>query len=156
MRKADNLPPSCAVVTKSGSLNLLEPSGPVQTFTLRWNVWFHIERKDHRLPTHGHQLDISHYRKLQNAAEHGRLLGGERTVPSFMVQLPLRAAGPTQGHTIHTLTQVVLLHDSICLSSAFPKKFTSAQILYYRRRRHCHLAIVITLVFWVGVVRYTG
>jgi len=27
---ADNLPPSCAVVTKSGSLNFLEPSGPVQ------------------------------------------------------------------------------------------------------------------------------
>jgi hypothetical protein len=24
------LPPSCAVVTKSGSLNLMEPSGPVQ------------------------------------------------------------------------------------------------------------------------------
>ena len=30
MRKADNLPPSSAVVTKSGSLNFLEPSGPVQ------------------------------------------------------------------------------------------------------------------------------
>ena len=30
MRKADNLPPSCAVVTKSGSLKFLEPSGPVQ------------------------------------------------------------------------------------------------------------------------------
>ena len=30
MRKADNLPPSYAVVTKSGSLNFLEPSGPVQ------------------------------------------------------------------------------------------------------------------------------
>jgi len=30
MRKADNLPPSCAVVTKSGSLNFLEPSGPVE------------------------------------------------------------------------------------------------------------------------------
>ena len=29
MRKADNLPPSC-VVTKSGNLNFLEPSGPVQ------------------------------------------------------------------------------------------------------------------------------
>ena len=28
--KADNLPPSCAVVTKSGNLNFLEPSGPVQ------------------------------------------------------------------------------------------------------------------------------
>jgi len=30
VRKADILPPSCAVVTKSGSLNFLEPSGPVQ------------------------------------------------------------------------------------------------------------------------------
>jgi len=28
--KADNLPLSCSVVTKSGSLNFLEPSGPVQ------------------------------------------------------------------------------------------------------------------------------
>jgi len=28
--KADNLPPSCAVVMKSGNLNFLEPSGPVQ------------------------------------------------------------------------------------------------------------------------------
>ena len=27
MHKADNLPPSCAVVTKSGNLNFLEPSG---------------------------------------------------------------------------------------------------------------------------------
>jgi len=30
VRKADNLPPSCAVVTKSGNVNFLEPSGPVQ------------------------------------------------------------------------------------------------------------------------------
>ena len=30
MRRVDNLPPSCAVVTKSGNLNFLEPSGPVQ------------------------------------------------------------------------------------------------------------------------------
>jgi len=30
VRKADNLPPSCAVVTKSGSLNFLEPSGPLR------------------------------------------------------------------------------------------------------------------------------
>ena len=28
--KADYLPPSCAVVMKSGNLNFLEPSGPVQ------------------------------------------------------------------------------------------------------------------------------
>jgi len=31
VRKADNLPPSYAVVTKSGNLNFLEPSVPVQT-----------------------------------------------------------------------------------------------------------------------------
>jgi len=30
VRKADNLPPSCAVVTKSGNLNFLELSGPIQ------------------------------------------------------------------------------------------------------------------------------
>ena len=30
MRKAENLPLTCAVVTKSGNLNFLEPSGPVQ------------------------------------------------------------------------------------------------------------------------------
>jgi len=30
VRKADNLPPSCATVTKSGNLNFLEPFGPVQ------------------------------------------------------------------------------------------------------------------------------
>ena len=30
MRKADNLPPSCAVVTKSGILNFVEASGPVE------------------------------------------------------------------------------------------------------------------------------
>ena len=30
MRKADNLPPYCAAVKKSGSLNFLEASGPAQ------------------------------------------------------------------------------------------------------------------------------
>jgi hypothetical protein len=30
VRKADNLPPPCADVKKSGGLNLLEPCGPVQ------------------------------------------------------------------------------------------------------------------------------
>jgi len=30
VRKAENLPPSCAVVTKSGNLNFLEPCGPLQ------------------------------------------------------------------------------------------------------------------------------
>jgi hypothetical protein len=31
VRKADNLPPSCADVKKCGGLNLLEPCGPVET-----------------------------------------------------------------------------------------------------------------------------
>jgi hypothetical protein len=30
VREAENLPQSCAVVTKSWNLNFLEPSGPVQ------------------------------------------------------------------------------------------------------------------------------
>jgi len=30
VHKADNLPPSCAVVTKSGNLNFLEPSGSLR------------------------------------------------------------------------------------------------------------------------------
>jgi len=30
MRKADNLPPSCAVVMNFGNLNFLEPPGPLQ------------------------------------------------------------------------------------------------------------------------------
>ena len=30
MRKANNLAPSCAIVTKSGKFNFLEPSGPLQ------------------------------------------------------------------------------------------------------------------------------
>jgi len=33
VHKADNLPPSCAVVKKSGSLNFLEPFGPVQAYS---------------------------------------------------------------------------------------------------------------------------
>jgi len=33
VRKADNLPPSCAVVTQSGKLNFSEPSGPLQACT---------------------------------------------------------------------------------------------------------------------------
>jgi len=44
VRKADNLPPFCAVVTKSGSLNFLEHSGPVQAcngtaLSLLQSVW---------------------------------------------------------------------------------------------------------------------
>ena len=40
MRKADNLPPSCAVVTKSGNLNFLEPSGPLQACNERFTFFY--------------------------------------------------------------------------------------------------------------------
>ena len=33
MRKADNLPPYCAVVKKSRNLNFLDPSGPARPVT---------------------------------------------------------------------------------------------------------------------------
>ena len=41
MRKANNLPPYCAVVKKSRSLNFLDPSGPARPvtgvlFIIRW------------------------------------------------------------------------------------------------------------------------
>jgi len=45
VRKADNLPPSCAVVTKSGNLNFLEPSGPTQPCNgtaLPFYIWLYF------------------------------------------------------------------------------------------------------------------
>jgi len=46
VRKADNLPPSCAVVTKSGNPNFLEPSGPLRACNgtaLPLPVLFHLD-----------------------------------------------------------------------------------------------------------------
>jgi len=48
VRKADNLPPSCAVVMKSGNLNFLETSGPVQAYNgtdLRLHFTVHTKLK---------------------------------------------------------------------------------------------------------------
>jgi len=51
VRKADNLPPSCAIVTKSGNRNFLEPSGPLRAcngtalplrFTVLWALYVHF------------------------------------------------------------------------------------------------------------------
>ena len=44
MRRADNLPPSCAVVIKSGNLNFLEPSGPVMGLLY---LYLYLIRKSH-------------------------------------------------------------------------------------------------------------
>ena len=43
MRKADNLSPSCAVVTKSGNLNFLEPSGPLRVCNGTALPFFYLE-----------------------------------------------------------------------------------------------------------------
>ena len=49
MRKADNLPPYCAVVKKSRSLNFLDPSGPAWpvtgVFTL---LYLHVKELDYK------------------------------------------------------------------------------------------------------------
>jgi len=69
----------------------------------------------HRLPTHDHQLGINYDSKLRNTAEHGWLLEVKRLYP---VSWSKCRYGPTQGHIlIHTLIQVILLHDSLCLHS---------------------------------------
>jgi len=44
VHKADNLPPSCAVVTKSGNLNFLEHSGPVQA--CNGTAFFYYQRQN--------------------------------------------------------------------------------------------------------------
>jgi len=46
VRRADNLPPSCADVLKTESLNLLEPSGPAQAYNgIALPSPFNIEQK---------------------------------------------------------------------------------------------------------------
>ena len=44
--KAATLPPSCAIVTKSGNLNFLEPSGPVQTCNGTALPFYHLSYYD--------------------------------------------------------------------------------------------------------------
>jgi len=41
VRKADNLSPSCAFVTKSGNLNFLEPSGHLEPVTGLLNLYLY-------------------------------------------------------------------------------------------------------------------
>jgi len=45
VRKADNLTPSCAVVTKFGNLNFQEPSGPLQACN---GTYFTLHKGDNR------------------------------------------------------------------------------------------------------------
>jgi len=51
VRKADNLPPSCAVVTKSGNLNFLEPSGSFQACNGTALPFYHIRSAVFTCPT---------------------------------------------------------------------------------------------------------
>jgi hypothetical protein len=79
--KADNLPPSCADVEKSGGLNLVEPCGPVQAcngaalpFTIGDGImnywWTDCRMKRTNVATRGHFLSICHtvHRKLARTA----------------------------------------------------------------------------------------
>jgi hypothetical protein len=63
VRKADNLPPSCADVKKSGCLNLLEPCGPVQAcngtaFICLIKSAFAGERNFNIIKMHGTTINI--------------------------------------------------------------------------------------------------
>jgi len=46
---AGNLPPSCAVVMKSGNLNFLEPSGPPQVCNGTAFAFLHQDCTNHRV-----------------------------------------------------------------------------------------------------------
>ena len=106
MCKTDNLPTSCAVVTKSGSLNFLEPPGPVQTcngttlplplYLLVYQVWWlneewsltiqkyslssagKVKGKDH--PRTGHEDPEGEYRNSSTLSLNTVLdgMGGQR------------------------------------------------------------------------------
>jgi hypothetical protein len=64
VRKADNLPPSCADVTKSGGLNLLEPCGPVQAC----NGTAFNKKEGHLLQQNLMFIPILHAKVFQNLA----------------------------------------------------------------------------------------
>ena len=87
MRKADNLPTSCAVVTKSGNLNFLEPSGPVQARNgaalplplpiLKMNISFYIEICDIATDTGCVKLCLQYgHKALRNCMSHMEFLLG--------------------------------------------------------------------------------
>jgi len=57
VRKVDNLPTSCAVVTKSGNLNFPEPSGPLRP----------CKETGLPLPLHS-ELRVSSVRALSNTS----------------------------------------------------------------------------------------
>ena len=72
MGKADNLPPSCAVVMKSGNLNFLEPSGPLRPVTglLYLFAFYHVSMQyvfiSHTTGTADlHQSPASQFRNFQ-------------------------------------------------------------------------------------------
>ena len=63
MRKADNLPPSCAVVTKSRNLNFLEPSEPVQACNETALPFYYI-------PVHVSSTNVLIYRRTIVLTQH--------------------------------------------------------------------------------------
>ena len=125
MRKADNLPPSCAIVTRSGSLNFLEPYGPVQACNgtaLPFFISTKISLSHYAILTHVHRTpkyNIFHtflYFYLDNetfnsapllSARYSTLPGLQN--PPFTVHIPrsclpaaIRAVSSTTLSDLHT------------------------------------------------------
>jgi len=91
--KNDNLPPSCAVVTKSGNLNSLETSGPVQACNGTALPFFNMKHLD----------DITLGRIHQRNAEHN-----EDKLKHFQVHSLLTIFLPSQSYTLANLITVLI------------------------------------------------
>ena len=100
MRKADNLTTFCAVVMKSGNLNFLEPSGPLQacngtalpfTFTIIYR-WILV--------------------RMRNVSEKKFVKKIKRTFYVNNVKKYSRARQSTDGSIIHPMTDALCMPDN--------------------------------------------
>ena len=74
MRKADNLPPSCAVVTKTGNINFLETSGSLRA--CNGNVLPFIEYAIRRVQVNQGGLKLNGTYQLLAYVDYVNILGG--------------------------------------------------------------------------------
>jgi len=99
VRKTDNLPPSCAVVTKCANRNFLEPSGPVQA-------------------CNGTVLPLPF--SVKCLLEHAPCLGPQRGVVEFIKEVVLCS-------WIEQINNIIYLFTAIVLSPGGSGYFTCIQ-----------------------------